>query len=291
MVYKVLLDPERNRATGLLYIDRVTHEAREIHGRVVVLCAQSLESARILLNSTTRQYPQRLGEFQRRGGALSDGSHHRRRSQWRVPGLPGKPAVLGGASHRPIGPYVIRFRNTHNAPLDKRFLRGYGFQAGGHADFNWAAPGFGDEYKKALLGPVVKFGMGAFGECLARWENYVEINPDVVDAYGIPVLNIHMKYGENEFAMVKDMAASAAEMLEAAGARNIQTYATPGTPGGAIHEVGVARMGDNPKTSALNSFQQTHDIKNLFVMDGAGIPLERLPEPHAYDHGALCSVV
>ncbi len=279
MVYKVLLDPERNRATGLLYIDRVTHEAREIHGRAVVLCAQSLESARILLNSTTRQYPNGLGNSSGAVGHYLMDHITGGGANGEFPDVPGKPAVLGGASHRPIGPYVIRFRNTHNAPRDKRFLRGYGFQAGGHADFNWAAPGFGDEYKKALLGPVVKFGMGAFGECLARWENYVEINPDVVDAYGIPVLNIHMKYGENEFAMVKDMAASAAEMLEAAGARNIQTYATPGTPGGAIHEVGVARMGDNPKTSALNSFQQTHDIKNLFVMDGAGFPSSACQNP------------
>ena len=101
----------------------------------------------------------------------------------------------------------------------------------------------------------------------------------MVDAYGIPVLNIHMKYGENEFAMLKDMATSAAEMLEAAGARNIQSYATPGTPGGAIHEVGVARMGNNPKTSVLNAFQQTHDIKNLFVMDGAAFPSSACQNP------------
>jgi choline dehydrogenase-like flavoprotein len=110
-----------------------------------------------------------------------------------------------------------------------------------------------------------------FGECLPRWENYVEIDPNVKDAFGIPVLRFHMKYGENEKRMIEDMAVSAAEMMEAAGAKNIRTYArTDVTPGLGIHEVGIARMGANPRTSVLNQFQQTHDVKNLFVMDGSG---------------------
>lgn len=279
MVYKVLMDSERNRAKGLLYIDRVTHQPKEIHGRAVVLCAQSLESVRILFNSATRQHPNGLANS---SGALG---HYLMDhitgggASGEYPDLPGKAVVLGGAPHRPIGPYVIRFRNTHNGPREKNYIRGYGFQAGGHADFNWAAPGFGDEYKRSLLGPMVKMGMGAFGECLGRWENYVEINPGVVDTFGIPVLNIHMSYGENELAMLKDMAVSAAEMLEAAGAKNIKSYANPGTPGGAIHEVGIARMGTNPQTSVLNGFQQAHDVKNLFVMDGAGFPSSACQNP------------
>jgi choline dehydrogenase-like flavoprotein len=279
MVYKVLHDPEHNRARGLLYIDRLSHKPKEIYGRAVALCAQSLESARILLNSATRQYPKGLANS---SGALG---HYLMDhitgggATGEYPELPGKAVVLGGAPHRPIGPYVIRFRNAHTGPREKNFIRGYGFQAGGHADFNWAAPGFGDEYKRALQAPIVKLGMGAFGECLGRWDNYVEINPNVVDTFGIPVLNIHMSYGENELAMVKDMAVSAAEMLEAAGAKNVQAYATPGTPGGAIHEVGVARMGIDPKTSVLNGFQQAHDIRNLFVMDGAGFPSSACQNP------------
>jgi choline dehydrogenase-like flavoprotein len=105
---------------------------------------------------------------------------------------------------------------------------------------------------------------------LPRWENRVEINRHVVDTYGIPVLDIHMADGENEVALTKDMAESAAEMLEGAGARNITTFAHPSAPRWAIHEVGIARMGNGPKKSVLNQFQQTYDIKNLFVMDGAG---------------------
>ena len=100
----------------------------------------------------------------------------------------------------------------------------------------------------------------------------MEIDPGVRDMFGIPVLRMHMTYGENERAMVQDMADSAAEMLEAAGAKNIRTHAKPSIPGWAIHEEGIARMGNDPKKTVLNAFQQTHDVKNLFVMDGAGFP-------------------
>lgn len=268
MVYKVLMDSGRNRANGVLYIDRNTHETKEVRGRVVVLCAQALESVRILFNSANPQYPAGLansscvlGHFLMdhiTGGGASG----------QLEGLPGKPNING--PNRPDAIYVIRFRNTHDGPQSKEFLRGYGFQGGGGADFNWGAPGFGAAFKKAMQEPVTYIGLGGFGECLARWENYVEINKDRNDIFGIPVLNIHMTYSDNEKALVKDMAASAGELLEAAGAKNVQTWVHPSAPGWAIHEVGIARMGRDPKKSVLNQFQQSHDVKNLFVMDGAG---------------------
>ena len=268
MVYKVLMDPDRNRARGVLYIDRVTHEPREVSGRVVVLCAQALESARILLNSATRQYPAGLANS---SGALG---HYLMDhvmggdAAGELTGLPGKPTL--GGPNRPDGIYIIRFRNTHTGPRSKDFLRGYGYQGGGGVHFNRRASGFGEAYKKAMLDPVTMISVGGYGECLPRWENYVEIDPGRVDVFGIPVLRINMSYGENELALVKAMSDSAVEMLEAAGAKNIRVSRTPSMPGWAIHEVGVARMGDDPKKSVLNQFQQTYDVKNLFVMDGAG---------------------
>jgi glucoside 3-dehydrogenase (cytochrome c) catalytic subunit len=118
---------------------------------------------------------------------------------------------------------------------------------------------------------VTTVGIGGFGECLPRWDNYVQIDPNVVDVYGIPVLHIHMTFGENERAMTNDMRESGEAMMEAAGAKNIRSFAVPDRePGRGIHEVGVARMGNDPKKSVLNQFQQAHDIKNLFVCDGAG---------------------
>jgi choline dehydrogenase-like flavoprotein len=114
-------------------------------------------------------------------------------------------------------------------------------------------------------------GLAGFGEVLPRYENFVEIDKDVVDVYGIPTLKIHMGWSDNERAMVPDMAESAVEMLEAAGAKNVHPYQIPDRiPGYGIHEMGVARMGKDKKTSVLNQYQQAHDVDNLFVMDAAG---------------------
>jgi choline dehydrogenase-like flavoprotein len=270
MVYKVLADPGTNRATGLLYIDRVTREAREIRGRSVVLCAQALESARILLNSKSGRNPAGLGNS---SGALG---HYLMDHLWvaggaagEFPGLEMKPALDG--PHRPNGIYVIRFRNLDKASAGKGFLRGYGFQGGQSTSFSFDAPGFGEAYKRAVHEPSSRLQLAGFGECLPYFENFVEIDPSgQVDVYGIPILKVHMQWGESERNMIPDMAESAAEMMAAAGAKNIEPYAVRNrVPGFGIHELGVARMGRDPKTSVLNQFQQSHDVPNLFVMDGA----------------------
>jgi len=278
MVYQVLMDAERNRATGLLYIDRATREPKEVRGRVIILCAQALESVRILFNSATRQYPNGLANSSGVLGHYLMDHIMGVGASGELPNLSHRRPSMD-EPHRPDGIYVTRFRNTHDAPPDRKFLRGYGFQGGGGISFNWSAPGFGVAYKKAVREPITTFGLVGFGECLGRWDNYVEIDPRVVDAFGIPVLRIHMSYGENEYAMAKDMAESAAEMIEACGGRNVKMQTQPPGPGWAIHEVGIARMGNDPKKSVLNQFQQTHDIKNLFVMDGAGFASSACQNP------------
>jgi choline dehydrogenase-like flavoprotein len=279
MVYQVLMDREHERATGLLYVDRLTRQTKELRGRIVVLCAQALESVRILLNSATRQQPNGLANS---SGALG---HYLMDHLWVAGGASGefpefadRPTL--NRPDRPNGIYVIRFRNTPSGPRSKAFLRGYGFQGGGSTDFNWRAPGFGSAWKQALLDPVVSVGLAGFGECLPRYENFVEIDRETVDVYGIPVLRIHMAWGENERAMIPDMAESAAEMLDVAGAANIRPFTVPDrVPGFGIHEVGVARMGLDRRTSVLNQFQQAHDVPNLFVMDGAGFPSSGCQNP------------
>ncbi len=279
MVYQVLMDTDRNRATGVLYIDRITRQPREVKGRVVALCAQALESVRILFNSANRQYPNGLANS---SGVLG---HYLMDHIWvgggasgEFPQIPARPNANG--PNRPDGIYVIRFRNTQQGPRWKDFLRGYGFQGGNAINFNFTAAGYGEAYKKAVLEGVNVIHLGGFGECLARWDNYVELDPSLVDVYGIPVLRIHMTFGENEHAMIEDMAVSAAQMLEAAGAKNIRPFKVHSRePGRGIHEVGIARMGTDPKKSVLNAFQQTHDIKNLFVLDGSGFPSSACQNP------------
>ncbi len=280
MVYKVLMDPDAPRARGVLYIDRNTRQPYEVFGRVVVLCAQALESVRVLFNSATPRFSNGLantsGEL---GHYLQDHVWNGGGATGEFPDLATKPSL--GAPRRPNGIYVIRFRNTKNGPKFGKFLRGYGFQGGwGGPDFNWSAPGFGQAYKKALLEPGGSLTLGGFGEALPRRENFVEIDRGIVDIFGIPVLRIQMTWSENERAMIADMAVSAAEMLEAAGARNVRPWSvTDRMPGMGIHEVGIARMGTSPKTSVLNQYQQTHDVKNLFVMDGSGFTSSACQNP------------
>jgi choline dehydrogenase-like flavoprotein len=268
MVHKVLMDDSANRATGVLYVDRNTHQSEELRARAVVLCAQTQESTRILLNSANRNYPNGLANS---SGVLGHYLTAHVRSGGGTGELPpfGEKPTLGGPI-KPVGIYVPRFRNLPNQPQSQNFLRGFGYEGEGSLDFNWGAAGFGDAYKRALREPQATMDLTGFGEVLPRWENRVEIDPEVKDIFGIPVLKIFMADSDNERAMIKDMGDSAGEMLEAAGAKNIKTYANPSAPRWALHEAGTARMGTDPKKSVLNQFQQTHDVENLFVMDASG---------------------
>jgi choline dehydrogenase-like flavoprotein len=161
-------------------------------------------------------------------------------------------------------------KNTINGPREKKYLRGFGFQGGGSTSFRMNAPGYGDAFKKAILDPLTSITLVGFGEVLPRYENFVGIDPKVVDKFGIPVPRITMTWGENEKAMIPDMAVAATQMMEAAGAKNIQPFTVlDRVPGYGIHEMGTARMGNDPKTSVLNPFLQTHDISNLYVMDAS----------------------
>jgi choline dehydrogenase-like flavoprotein len=271
-VYRVVMDPATHRAKGLMYIDRNTRAVREVYGKAVILSAQALESARIMMNSASEQDPNGLANS---SGALG---HYLMDHLWvaggatgEFPDLPGDPSL--GAARRPNGLYVIRFRNPMKGERSKDFVRGYGFQGRGETNFRFEAAGFGESYKQALKEGITTVQFAGFGECLPYFENYVEIDKSTVDVYGIPVLRITMAWGDNEKKMIPDMAVSAAEMMEASGAKNVRPYHfLDRVPGFGIHEVGVARMGDDPKTSVLNQYQQTHDVRNLFVMDGAGFP-------------------
>jgi glucoside 3-dehydrogenase (cytochrome c) catalytic subunit len=272
LVFKILMDPDATKAQGVMYIDRNTREVKEVRGRAVVVAAQALESARLLLNSATRQFPNGLANS---SGVLG---HYLMDHIWVAGGASGEfpdvPVVKpsAGAAKRPNGIYGIKMRNTLNGPRSKEFIRGFGYQGGGGSDFNFRAPGFGEAYKRAVLesGGGNRVSLAGFGEMLARFDNFVEIDPNVVDTYGIPVLRISVSWGENEEKMIPAMASTAVEMMEAAGAKNIFPFQIPNRiPGYGIHEMGTARMGADAKTSVLNAFNQAHDVKNLFVTDAS----------------------
>jgi choline dehydrogenase-like flavoprotein len=173
--------------------------------------------------------------------------------------------------NRPNGIYVPRFRNVSSRHPD--FVRGFGFQGRGFRP-EWQArigtPGIGRALKQRLtdLGPWT-MALNGFGEMLPHPQNRCTLDPTVVDAWGIPALHIDCAWGPNELAIHKDMNVTAAEMLEKAGAKNIQPSRRISTPGNTNHEMGTARMGRDPKTSVLNGWNQTWDVANLFVTDGA----------------------
>jgi choline dehydrogenase-like flavoprotein len=269
VVHSLIFDSKTRRVTGVRVIDGQTKEALEFKVRLVFLCAGCLESTRILLNSATAEFPNGLanssGEL---GHNLMD--HHMGSGAEGI--MPGHADKLP-FGNRPNGLYIPRFRNVNTKQKD--FLRGYGYQGGANRD-DWSRgstlAGFGPSFKKTLSAPGPwRIGMGGFGECLPYHSNFVEIDKEKVDAWGIPTLKIHCDWGENERAMSRDIAIQAAEMLAVAGAQNIVVFQNITNPGRAIHEMGTARMGRDAKSSVLNAYNQAHDVKNLFVTDGASM--------------------
>jgi choline dehydrogenase-like flavoprotein len=267
VVQSLSFDSKTRKINGVHVIDAKTKETIEFHARIYFLNAATLESTRILLNSATSEFPDGLcnssGEL---GHNLMD--HHMGAGASAImPGHEDK-APFG---NRPNGIYLPRFRNVK--VKEKDFVRGYGYQGGGSRE-GWnrgtTMVGIGADFKNSLKTPGSwRMSLGGFGECLPYHENFVKVNKDKVDAWGIPTLTIDCKFRDNEHTMSKDIAVQAAEMLAAAGGREVSMYQDISTPGLGIHEMGTARMGRDPKTSVLNPNNQAWDAKNLFMTDGA----------------------
>jgi choline dehydrogenase-like flavoprotein len=267
----IIIDTDTGKAKGVAFIDRVTKKAHEAFGKVIVLCASTIESTRILLNSATRQHPNGLGNSSGvLGHYVMDHTYNVRVGGF-IPAL--KDYGYNYDDGRANGIYIAKFRNVNER--HSKFIRGYGIQGSAQRGMLppglKSLPGFGDEFKKIVREwkAPAPFGMGAWGEMLPRFENKVTIDKEVKDAWGIPVVHIDCTHGDNERAMVADAIECLQEMATEAGFEITSVSATPAPPGLCIHEVGTARMGDDPKTSVLNRFNQSWDVKNLFVTDGA----------------------
>lgn len=266
VVKSLIYDSKTGRVSGVEVIDAVTKKALEFHGKIIFLCASSIESARILLNSNSPRWPNGLANSSGEVGHNLMDHTMGGNASGEYDGWTDKTSY----GNRPNGIYVARFRNVKTTHPD--FVRGFGMQGGagrGHVD-PAEISGYGAAYKRALhqLGPW-NMWLGGWGECLPRHGNYVEIDATKLDAWGVPALKIHCAWSDNEIKMVQDAGHAAAEILEATGAKNIRISTTPTPPGLCIHEMGTARMGRDPKTSVLNGWGQAHDVPNLFVTDGA----------------------
>jgi len=270
IVHSVIYDERKDRAVGVRVIDAHTKTAREYFGRVIFLCASTLATAQILLNSKTARFATGLANSSGEVGHNLMDHISKAGARGTVPGLEDK-YVYG---RRPTGTYIPRFRNlgpTGSGRLG--FVRGYGIQAGASRqgwDRGADEPGLGVELKQRLREPGPwQISLQGYGECLPRHENYVDLDPARADQWGIPLLSVHCGWSENERAIREDVKTQAAEMLEAAGCRGVETWDDDGPPGFSVHEMGTARMGADPKTSVLNAYNQAHDVPNLFVTDGA----------------------
>jgi choline dehydrogenase-like flavoprotein len=268
VVHSVIYDESRDRATGVRVIDAASMQTIEFHARVVFLCASTLESTRILLNSKTGRFSTGLGNSSGQLGRNLMDHTFGAGARGTIPGMGDKTSY----GRRPNGIYIPRFRNVKERHPD--FLRGYGFQ-GGASRGSVARPrdGVGADFKAALLRPQElgpwRFSIGGWAECLPREDNVAELHPTLTDKWGVPALRINCTWGPNELALIADVQKTAAEILEAAGAKDISTYNDHSPPGLCIHEMGTARMGRDPKTSVLNGNNQVWDAKNVFVTDGA----------------------
>ncbi len=267
VVHSVIYDEKTDRASGVRVIDRNTREAEEFSAKVVFLCASTLGSTQILLNSSTPRFSEGLANSSGALGRYLMDHTYASGARGTFPGFEDK--YYSG--RRPNGIYIPRFQNISKRHPD--FLRGYGFQ-GSAGRQGWSRgiemQGFGADFKHSLRKPGPwQMNFWGFGECLPRWENQVELDDRKVDAWGIPLLKINATWSENERLIKKEASITAAEMLEAGGAVDVVPVMEDTPPGLCIHEMGTARMGKDPKTSVLNRHNQCHDIPNLFVTDGS----------------------
>jgi len=272
------------RATGVHYIDRNSREHREAHAKVVVVAAGALESTRILLNSKSQAHPQGIGNS---NGVLG----HYLMDHFTVEGASGTMPELQSSKREPVGRpcgfLIPKYVNTATSSAKERnakFLRGYRFDGDGSQELYGHAfllPEFGDAWRKRVREEIpYSFAIEAQGECLPRYENFVQLDPQKKDAWGIPALHIHASYGENEEAMAVAMRHDIDAILEA---MNL-THVSPSNQeisvfGKNIHECGTARMGADPKKSVVDANCRIHGAPNIFVTDGAVFTTQGCYEP------------
>jgi choline dehydrogenase-like flavoprotein len=263
IVNRVIYDEKTQRATGVEVLDRETNKTYEYFAKVIFLNASTVATTQLLLNSTSRSFPNGLGNnYDVVGRYLMD--HHKTGSiSAEFNGFEDK-YYFG---RRPSGVYLPRFRNIGTDKAD--FLRGWGAQ--GSASRSRAnAPGIGAAFKEAVSEPGNwRFGLSGYGECLPYKENRITLNNDLKDKWGRSTLNIDCGFKENEKKMHADIVNSVKEILETVGGKNIRHTEQMSFPGNANHEMGTARMGRDPKTSVLNKWNQMHDVKNIFITDGS----------------------
>jgi choline dehydrogenase-like flavoprotein len=280
VVHSLIYDEKTQRVKGVRVVDNDNLSTREYFAKVVFLCASTLGSAQIMLNTKTKSFPNGIANS---SGVLG---HYLMDHNYNA----GATATIDGfedeyfSGRRPVGILIPNFQYKPSL-YKKDYIRGYGFSGGSYRESwenNAQQKGIGADYKASLT-KVGKWKMklGAQGEMLPRFDNFMALHPTKTDKWGIPLLHIDCTWSENERLMMADAEQNAVDMLTKAGLTEVESFNSVDrrNPGLAIHELGTARMGRDPKDSVLNGFNQCHDVANLFVTDGASFCSSAVQNP------------
>lgn len=266
IVYEIIFDRSKGKASGVMVKDRVTGEILEFNARIIFCNASTVGSTAILLNSRSEIFPDGLGNSSGELGHNMMDHHY---------GM-GASGILEGfedkyyKGRKPGGFYIPRFTNINEATKQDNYTRGFGYQGGAYVGRNIPAGVLGKDLKKQIFQPgQYQVHMTCFGELLPYHENKMYLNFDKLDNNGMPTIVFDAQLRENERALRKHGVECAEEMLEAAGCKQISSYNEETAVGACIHEMGTARMGRDPKTSVLNKWNQMHEVPNVFVTDGS----------------------
>lgn len=267
----VLVDGD-NKAKGVAYIDRETRKEVEVYGRAVVLAASCVATAKLMLNSKSRDWPDGIANSSGQVGRNLCDHLYGTTAYGYLPQLLGQPSFPDNISDAQIA-WMPRWQNLTN-PHEEKYIRGYSiYPTGGCSDFPWyygEIEGYGARFKqdiKRYYPTPVSF----YCQCpsMRSDTNYVDIDPQVKDIYGIPVARIHFDWGPNELLMWEQAKDVCARVIEAAGGEVWGKGEHPNTPGYSLHETGTCRMGNDPRRFVTNRFGQTHDVPNLYICDAS----------------------
>ncbi len=266
IAHSVIFDERKNKATGVRVIDKKTGGMQEYNARIIFVNASALATNLILLNSTSSRFPQGLGNDNGLLGKYMAFHNYRGRVTAEYDGL----TAFTTDGRRPGSSFMPRFRNLYKQETD--FLRGYNTLITSFRSAGSSQQGYGDVLKYNLLNPGLgkwKIFAQMMGETIPKLTSKVYLDPVRKDKYGLPQLRVSVAYDDNDEKMLNDFFESFSEMFSRAGFNNIQQVDTKRNPGNENHEMGGARMGNDPSSSLLNKWNQVHTCNNVFVTDGA----------------------
>ena len=272
---KNLLVDENGMAKGVAYIDRKAKQEVEVYGRAVVVAASCIESARIMLNSKSTHWPKGIANSSGQLGRNLCDHLYGESANGHLPQLLGQPSFPDNVGDNTVA-WMPRWQNL-KSPHEEKFLGGYSvYPSGGCSEYPWyasQAEGFGSAYKRAVkrrYPTPVSFTVQA--PSLPLETNFVDLDPEVKDKFGIPVARVHFQWDENVLKMWEHSKEVCAEVIRSAGGVYEGCAREPLIPGWSLHETGACRMGNDPKNFVTNAFGQTHDVPNLYVCDASVFP-------------------